>query len=64
MISFLGLNNAGTALNTGIGNAPASLRADNILVQLSDGTSARLRYVSCPQSPFVNSSAQNVCQGL
>ena len=64
MISFLGVNNAGTALGTGIGNAPASLRADNILVQLSDGTSARLRYVSCPQSPFVNSSAQNVCQGL
>lgn len=64
MISFLGLNNAGTALGTGIGNAPATIRADTIIVPLNDGTTARLRYISCPQSPFVNSSAQNVCQGL
>lgn len=64
MISFLGLNNAGTTLNTGLGNAPSAIRADTIVVTLSDGSTARLRYVSCPQSPFVNSTAQNVCQGL
>jgi uncharacterized protein GlcG (DUF336 family) len=63
MISFLGLAQAGQAVGS-IGHAPAAIRADQIVVRLSDGTTANLRYVSCPQSPFVNSSAQNVCQGL
>ena len=63
MISFLGLYNAGQSVG-GIGHAAATIRADQIRVQLSDGTNANLRYVSCPQAPFVNSSAQNVCQGL
>jgi uncharacterized protein GlcG (DUF336 family) len=62
MISFLGLNKAGTALGT-IGNAPSGIRADNIVVSIG-GSTVRLRYVNCPDSPFVNSSAQNVCQGL
>jgi uncharacterized protein GlcG (DUF336 family) len=63
MVSFLGLSQAGTALGT-LGNAPASMRADQIVVPLSDGTTAHLNYVICPQSPFINSSTQNVCQGL
>ena len=63
MISFLGLNNAGQQVG-GIGNAPAAIRADNIVVTLIDGSTARLRYVSCPFAPYVNSSVQNVCQGL
>jgi uncharacterized protein GlcG (DUF336 family) len=61
MIAFLGLNNAGRVLNTGIGNAPQNLRADRIEPQ---GLGTRLRYVQCPQAPFIDSSDQNVCQGL
>lgn len=58
MISFLGLNNAGGA----IANAPAGIRADNIVVAV--GTGVRLRYISCPFAPFLDTNAQNVCQGL
>jgi uncharacterized protein GlcG (DUF336 family) len=64
MISFLGLAKAGSRLGTGIGNAPANIRSDQITVSLSDGRSVRLRYVNCPFTPFLNSSDQNVCQGL
>jgi uncharacterized protein GlcG (DUF336 family) len=58
MIAFLGLNNASQALGGAIGNAPADRRADALLPQ---GT--RLRYVQCPQAPFLNSTDQNVCEG-
>jgi uncharacterized protein GlcG (DUF336 family) len=58
LVAFLGLHNAGVALNTGIGNAPVNLRADK-LVPLG----ARLSYVQCPQSPFLNSNEQFVCEG-
>jgi uncharacterized protein GlcG (DUF336 family) len=61
MVAFLGLANAGKVLNTGIGNAPRSIRADNIEPQ---GLGTRLRYVQCPQAPFIDSSEQNVCDGL
>ena len=61
MISFLGLGNAGKALNNSIGNAPKNLRADNIEPR---GVGTRLRYVQCPQAPFNDSSEQNVCEGL
>ncbi len=61
LISFLGLHNAGVALNTGIGNAPKPLRADN-LVPL--GLGSRLRYVQCPVAPFINGNEQNVCEGV
>lgn len=59
MIAFLGLANAGALLATGIGHAPAALRADAI--NLPGG---RLRYVQCPVAPFNNSDEQNVCAGL
>ncbi|HEY7807746.1 MAG TPA: heme-binding protein [Croceibacterium sp.] len=62
MISFLGLNNAGVQVGT-IGNAPVGIRADNIVVQVN-GSSVRLRYVNCPFAPFLDTSEQNVCQGL
>jgi len=62
MISFLGANNAGVRVG-GIGNAPAAIRADQIVVDLGNA-SVRLRYVSCPFAPFLDSSSQNVCQGL
>ena len=58
MISFLGTHNAGLRLNTGIGNAPPAKRADQLVVK-----GARLRYVQCPQSPFIGSDEQNVCGG-
>jgi uncharacterized protein GlcG (DUF336 family) len=63
MVSFLGLNNAAVATGT-INNAPPIIRADNITVNLPNHTSANLLYINCPQSPFINSSAQNVCAGL
>ncbi|MBC2664079.1 heme-binding protein [Novosphingobium flavum] len=62
MISFLGVNNASTALGGAIANAPASIRADNVVVAVGSGV--RLRYISCPFAPFLDTSDQNVCQGL
>lgn len=59
MIAFLGLNNAGQTLGTGIGNAPAAMRSDTTMPQ---GT--RLRYVQCPQAPFLDTMNDNVCGGL
>jgi hypothetical protein len=58
MIAFLGLANAAAILANGVGHAPAERRADVLTPQ---GT--RLRYVQCPQSPFNDSSEQNVCAG-
>jgi uncharacterized protein GlcG (DUF336 family) len=52
MISFLGLNNAGVKVG-GFGNAPPAIRADKIVVN-----------VNGPFAPFLDSSDQNVCQGL
>jgi len=65
MISFLGLHNAGLRLGT-IGNAPAAIRSDRIVVPVpgASGGGVRLRYVGCPFNPFVGSNEQNVCQGL
>ena len=63
MIAFLGLNNAAAVLGT-IGNAPAAIRADTLVISLGGGRTARLRYISCPFAPFIGSDAQNVCQGL
>ena len=61
MVAFLGLANAGAALGGSFGNAPSNRRADNIVPA---GTGTRLRYVNCPQSPFNDSTEQNVCAGL
>jgi uncharacterized protein GlcG (DUF336 family) len=57
MIAFLGLHNAGQSLGGAIGNAPTDRRADTVIAQ---GT--RLRYVQCPQAPFLDSSDDNVCE--
>jgi len=56
MIAYLGVRNATQRLANGLGNAPATRRADTLAPQ---GT--RLRYVQCPQSPFNGSNEQNVC---
>lgn len=58
MISFLGVHNAGINLGGSINNAPTSIRADNLTPQ-----GVRLRFVQCPQSPFLGSSVENVCRG-
>ena len=63
MISFLGLHNAGARVG-GIGNAPAAIRADQIVVRLTDGATVRLRYINCPFAPFLDTAQQNVCDGL
>ncbi|MXO91847.1 heme-binding protein [Pontixanthobacter aquaemixtae] len=62
MVSFLGLHNAGARLG-GIGNAPAAIRADRIVINVG-GQGVRLRYVNCPFAPFLDDPAQNVCEGL
>ncbi|HUO92634.1 MAG TPA: heme-binding protein [Rhizomicrobium sp.] len=61
MIGFLGIYNAGQNVGS-IGEAPAAIRADQIVVS-SNGQQSRLLYVSCPAAPFVNSSQQDVCNG-
>jgi uncharacterized protein GlcG (DUF336 family) len=61
LIAFLGLYNAGQLLQTGIGNAPPAMRADQLVPQ---GEGTRLRYVNCPPAPFIDSTAQDVCAGL
>jgi uncharacterized protein GlcG (DUF336 family) len=61
MVAFLGLANASRILATNIGNAPKPIRADQIVPQ---GLGTRLRYVQCPQAPFIDSTEQNVCEGL
>ncbi len=55
LVAFLGLHEAGQALGT-IGNAPAARRADTLTAM---GT--RLRYINCPQTPYIDSDEQNVC---
>lgn len=59
MISFLGLHRAGLELGGSIGNAPPEQRADRLTPQ---GT--RLRYVQCPQAPFIGSDEEGVCDGI
>jgi uncharacterized protein GlcG (DUF336 family) len=63
MISFLGLHNGATRAGGGLGNAPNDQRADRILVQVGS-RQVRLRYVNCPFAPFLDTAAQNVCEGL
>lgn len=58
LVAFLGLHNAGVALAGAIGNAPPAIRADTLVPQ-----GARLGYVQCPQSPFIDSTEQYACEG-
>lgn len=63
MISFLGLNNGAVRAGAGLGNAAPATRADRIVVQVGN-RQVRLRYVNCPFAPFLDTAAQNVCEGL
>jgi uncharacterized protein GlcG (DUF336 family) len=59
MVAILGLANASAALQGSITNAPPARRADTLSPQ-----GARLKYVECPQAPFVNSGTEDACAGL
>ncbi len=58
MIAFLGLHNAGETLGGAINNAPPGIRADQLTPH-----DVRLRYIQCPQAPFIDSDETNVCEG-
>jgi uncharacterized protein GlcG (DUF336 family) len=58
MVAFMGLNNASVALSGAIGNAPMNRRSDTLTPQ-----GVRLRYVQCPQAPYIDSPDDNVCGG-
>ncbi len=58
MVAFLGLHNAGLRLGGSVNNAPIPMRA----YQLSPG-GVRLRFIQCPQAPFLDSDEDNVCAG-
>jgi uncharacterized protein GlcG (DUF336 family) len=62
MVAFLGTNNAGTRVG-GVGNAALAIRSDQITASVG-GNPVRLRFVSCPFAPFLDTAQQNVCQGL
>lgn len=62
MVAFLGLNNGGVRLGT-VGNASSTMRADRVVVNVGSAQ-VRLRYISCPFSPFLDTNTQNVCEGL
>jgi uncharacterized protein GlcG (DUF336 family) len=62
MVAFLGLNNGGQRVGT-VGNAANDRRADRVVVNLGNAQ-VRLRYVSCPFAPFLDTNTQNVCEGL
>ncbi len=58
MISFLGLHNAGVELGGAINNADPARRADTVSPR-----GVRLRYVNCPQAPFIDSTEASPCNG-
>lgn len=69
MVAFFGSSRRGLdeAGHTTVGdpvlgfNAPPDRRSDRIT---PPGSDARLRYVNCPEAPFIGSDEQNVCSGL
>ena len=63
MISFLGLYNASQRVKT-INEAPAAIRADQLnITPPGTNVATRLRFVSCPFAPFLDTSDQNPCDG-
>jgi hypothetical protein len=70
MVAFYGASRQGlnAAGHTGVGdavlgfNAPPEVRSDTIDTFPFEHT--RLRYVNCPEAPFIESNEQNVCDGL
>ncbi|MBX7144247.1 MAG: heme-binding protein [Oligoflexia bacterium] len=69
MIAFYGASRRGLdfAGHTDVGdaelgfNAPIGIRADTLEL---GPPNTRLRYVNCPEAPFIQSEEQNVCDGI
>lgn len=61
MISFLAVHQAGLKLATKLQNAPKAIRADKIDIP---NQAVRLRYINCPQAPFLTTDINEVCDGL
>lgn len=57
LVTFGAVDAAAQKLGT-INNADPAIRADQLSPQ-----GARLRYVNCPQAPFLSSDAQDACSG-
>jgi uncharacterized protein GlcG (DUF336 family) len=57
MIAFLAVHDAGARLGT-LNNAPVALRSDRLRPQ-----GERLRFIQCPQAPFIDSNEQQPCSG-
>lgn len=63
MVAFLGLERGSAAVNRSIGNAPQRIRADALLTPRTPLASSPMRYVQCPQKPFLVGNEQRVCEG-
>ncbi len=59
MIPFLGLDAVSKLSGSTLNNAPKDIRSDQI--RFDDWN---LRYVICPQAPFLNSDEEAACEGL
>lgn len=59
MIPFLGLDAVSKLPGSTLNNAPKDIRSDQI--RFDDWN---LRYVICPQAPFLNSDEEAACEGL
>jgi uncharacterized protein GlcG (DUF336 family) len=61
-LPFLAIDQVGKELGAGsINNAPIPIRADQLR---PGGFDVNLRYVICPQTPFLDSNEQGVCDDL
>jgi uncharacterized protein GlcG (DUF336 family) len=58
MTAFLGLYRGALDTNSGLGEAPQSIRASNLVAH-----GASPLYVSCPTTPLLNSDSSNLCAG-
>jgi uncharacterized protein GlcG (DUF336 family) len=58
MIAFLAVDQAAARLGNAINNAPAAIRSDQL-----EPRDVRLRFVQCPQAPYLDSDEQQPCEG-
>jgi uncharacterized protein GlcG (DUF336 family) len=59
MIAFLGVQNASLAPSGSIQLPPRNIRSDQL-----EPRGVRLRFIQCPQAPFINTNEQTPCAGL
>jgi hypothetical protein len=67
MVHFLGVDRGSQILAATSSNPPRHaspvIRADALTPGGSVLSTAPVRYVQCPQNPFLNSDIQRVCEG-